>query len=311
MHLLEDRALDQEPAARRAHLAGVAEGGAHRGGRRGVEVGVVEDDVRALAAELQGEALGRRRRGAHHQAADLGRAGEADVLHVGVADQRRADLAVPGEHVDDARRDARLLADRGDPQHRHRRLLGRLHHHRAAGGERRGELEGAGHDREVPGQDEGGDADRLAPGVDVVAGDRDRLALDPGRRAAEVAEGAGAHRGVGTGALDRLAVVAGLEHGEVLEALLDQLGHPDQDARAVFWGKIAPATVSVGGRRGGDGGVDIGGGGLDRAGEGLAVGRVDARRSARARRARATRRRSGRARLREKRSPSRWILHCQ
>ena len=55
--LVVRRPLDQDPRARAAVLAGVVEDGVRRaGGRRG-DVGVGEDDVGALAAELEGHPL--------------------------------------------------------------------------------------------------------------------------------------------------------------------------------------------------------------------------------------------------------------
>ena len=71
-------ALDEDPAARAAVLAGVVEDAVRRGRRGLLEVGVGEHDVRALAAELEGHPLHlARRRRAMMPRADLGRAGEA------------------------------------------------------------------------------------------------------------------------------------------------------------------------------------------------------------------------------------------
>ena len=50
-------------------------------------VGVVEDDVGALAAELERDLVQVARRGLHDQLADLGRAGERDLVHVVVGGQ--------------------------------------------------------------------------------------------------------------------------------------------------------------------------------------------------------------------------------
>ncbi len=59
-------------------------------------------------------------------------------------------------------RKAALLEDLREREHRQRRLLGRLDHHRAAGGDRRADLAGAHRVREVPRGDEEAGADRLA-----------------------------------------------------------------------------------------------------------------------------------------------------
>ncbi len=54
-----------------------------------VEVGVGEDDVRALAAQLEGDPLERVGGVPHDDLADLGRAGEGDLVDARVLDQRR------------------------------------------------------------------------------------------------------------------------------------------------------------------------------------------------------------------------------
>ena len=67
-----------------------------------------------------------------------------------------------GDHVEDARRQARLLEDPGEGQHRQRRELGGLHDHRAARGDGRADLAGAHRHREVPRRDEQAWPHRLA-----------------------------------------------------------------------------------------------------------------------------------------------------
>ena len=56
---------------------------------RRVQVGVVEDDVGRLPAQLQADARQVVSRIFHHRDADLGRAGEGDLIHPWVAHQRR------------------------------------------------------------------------------------------------------------------------------------------------------------------------------------------------------------------------------
>ena len=75
--------------------------GAARRGRS--EVGVGEDDVGRLAAELERHPLDRRRGPGRDPAADLGRAGEGDLGDVGVLDEPLpADAAGPGDDVEHA-----------------------------------------------------------------------------------------------------------------------------------------------------------------------------------------------------------------
>ena len=86
-------------------------------------------------------------------APDGRRAREGDLVDVGMVDERRAGLAVAGEDVDDAGREADLERQLAEPQRAERRLLGGLQHDRAARGERRAELPGGHQQREVPGDD--------------------------------------------------------------------------------------------------------------------------------------------------------------
>ena len=79
-------------------------------------VGVVEDDVGGLAAELEGGLLGRAGDRPGDDLADLGRAGEGDLVDVRVLDERLARAAVAGDDVDDAGGQLGLLADLGEEQ---------------------------------------------------------------------------------------------------------------------------------------------------------------------------------------------------
>ena len=127
-----------------------------------VERGVVEDDVGRLAAELERDPLVGAGDGPRDRLADLGRAGERDLVDVGVPDQRLAGPAGAGDDVDDARRQVGLLADLREQQRGQRRGLGRLEHHGVAAGERGRDLPGQHQQREVPRDDLAGHAERRA-----------------------------------------------------------------------------------------------------------------------------------------------------
>ena len=130
---------------------------------RFIQIGIREYDVRALAAQLQRDALqiglgG----GLHDQMADFGGAGEGHLVHVHVVGDGRAGGGTEsGQHVHDAFRESRFHDQLADAQRGQRRLLRRLHHHGVAGGQRRGQLPGLHQHGEIPGNDLPHHADRL------------------------------------------------------------------------------------------------------------------------------------------------------
>ena len=209
--------------------------------------------------------------------ADLGGAGERDLVDVAVGGQRRAGgLAEPRYDVDDTGGHAGLGDELGQPQRRQRRLLGGLENDGAAGGERGTELPGRHQQREVPRDDLADDPDGLAQrvGVEVRARhvghrDVDGLAVDLGGPAGHVVEQVGGERHVraerdGIG----LAVVERLELREFLRVLEDQVPDPPDDAAAVGWRHPAPRAV-----------LERGTGRADRAVDVLGVALGDARQS--------------------------------
>ena len=239
--LVVDVPLDEDPRTGTAVLARVVE---HRVGRRGcgaIEVGVGEDHVRGLAAELERDALDRARRSAHHLAADLRRAGEPDLGHVRVLHEPAADdRALADEHVDDAFRDAGVEDELGQAERRERRQLGGLEHDRVPAGERRPQFPARDVERKVPGHDQPDDAERLAERQIDAASNGDRLAMMLVDRTGIEVEDLGHHRHLAAGAGNRLADVAGLDAGELLGVLLDERREPPQQPRAVARRHTAP-----------------------------------------------------------------------
>ena len=71
-HLVPDLALHQDAAARSACLAGVLDDAVDDGGEHLVDVGIVEDDLRRLATQLERHARVVAARRRLHQAPDLG-----------------------------------------------------------------------------------------------------------------------------------------------------------------------------------------------------------------------------------------------
>src|SRR2546425_473131 len=78
------RLLDEDPRPRTAVLSGVAEDGQRRCRGGGLEIGVGEDHVRRLAAELERDALDGLRGERTNAPTDLGRSGEGDLRDVGM-----------------------------------------------------------------------------------------------------------------------------------------------------------------------------------------------------------------------------------
>ena len=161
---LVDGFLHEQPRARAAHLALVEPDRVDHAFDHAVQVGVVVDDERALAAQLEGKLLARARGGLADDAADLGRAGESDLVDAGMIDDGRARLAVAVHEVHDARRQADLVHDLGERHRGERRELGGLEHQRVAARERRRDLPREHEQGEIPRDDLADHADRLVAG---------------------------------------------------------------------------------------------------------------------------------------------------
>jgi len=93
----------------------------------GLEVGVGEDDVRALAAELEGDRLDLGGASGHHVLAHLGGPGEDDLAHGWVGDEPLADdRAAAGQHLEEVLGQARLAGELAEPDRRQGRPVGGL-----------------------------------------------------------------------------------------------------------------------------------------------------------------------------------------
>ena len=123
-----DVALDVQARAGVAALALVEEDAVGGAGDRDVHVGVLVEHLRALAAQLERDLLEIARRRLHDQPADLGRAGEGDLVDAVVGRERRTGVAEPGHDVDHACGQPGLQHQLTEPQRRQRRLLGGLEH---------------------------------------------------------------------------------------------------------------------------------------------------------------------------------------
>jgi ParB family chromosome partitioning protein len=146
-----------------------------------VQIGVVEDDVGRLAAELQADLLEPRRRALVDPLAAHLAAGEGDLGDIGVGHQRRPQFrAEAGHHVDHAGREAGLLDQLGEGERGGGGELRGLEHHRVARRQRRRQLPAGEQQRRVPRRDRHHHAQGLVAGVveGVRLVDRNDRALD-------------------------------------------------------------------------------------------------------------------------------------
>src|SRR5581483_11674 len=233
--LVVDRALDEQPRPGEAHLALVAEASRHGPVEGGLQIGIGADDVGRLASQLERELLQGSGGVGHDEAAGGALPGERHGVDAGVLGKllSRGVRPEPLDHVEHAGRQVRLGHDLGQDRGRDRALLGRLGHDRAAERERRGDLPGEQHQREVPGGDRGHYAKRLA---ELVGEDAGRRLVERPRRqvlgvVGEEAEVERRARNVPRPRLrDRLAHVERLPPGELVQARVDPFGDPVQVA---------------------------------------------------------------------------------
>ena len=251
--------LDEDPRPRLAALPGGVVDRPDRARDRVVEVRVGEDEVRALAAQLERDALDRLRAEPHDLAAGPRRSREGDLVDTGMTDEVGACRgAVGGDDVQDARREPDLGRELRDPQRAERRLRVRLQHDGAPGREGGRQLPRRHRQRVVPRDDLSGDADRLLQGVEEErAPERARAAGDRRDRGPVEAEDLGRLVDLELDRRDRLADVARLELGELLPVRDDRVGERVQEPRALGRRRLPPRPVERG-AGGLDGAVDVG-----------------------------------------------------
>src|SRR5207237_8116074 len=124
--LLVDRLRDEEPRPGAADMALVEVDPVDDPLDRLVERRVVEDDVRSLPAELERELLARTGELALDRLADLGRAGEGNLVDPRVLADLRAGAAGARDDVHDPGRELGLAQHVAAEERAERRRLGRL-----------------------------------------------------------------------------------------------------------------------------------------------------------------------------------------
>ena len=203
----------------------IEEDGTRRTRNGDVEIGVLQDDVRRLAAELERDLLQVIGCGLNDELADLRRAGERHLVDPRMRRQCRAGgFAETGDDVHHPVGKSRLLDQFAEPQRGERRLLGRLQNHGAAGGERRPEFPCRHQQGEVPRDDLAHHTNRLTQRVGVELGprgighrNRDGVAFNLGGPSGHVMEEVRRQRHVsGAGNPKRLPIVPGLRVPPIL-----------------------------------------------------------------------------------------------
>ena len=208
-----------------------------------IQVGVVEDDERRIAAQFQREFLDRRRALLGQQAAHLRRARKRQLAHDGVRGHFAADVfRRTGDDAEHARRHARALGQHGQRQRGKRCCFGRFQDHRAAGGQGRADFARDHGGGEIPRRDGGAHADRLF-------GD-DQAAVRP-RRLQGVARNAlaffgkplderGAELHFALRFRQGLALLGGHDQRQVVGVFQDQVMPAAQHGRAFLGRLLAP-----------------------------------------------------------------------
>src|SRR5215203_1776369 len=239
--LVEGAFLDQDARASAAILPGVTEDGYGRRSGGLLQVGVGEDHIRGLAAQLQGDALYGACGPCHDALADLRGTRESNLRNVWVLDDPLPDLAPrPDDDVDDALGEARFEGYALELQGTQRRELRRLEDERIARCEGRGHLPARYGERKVPGDDEAHDAEWFAERHVDATRDRNGVAEQALGHPCVVVEGLGYHRHLGSGVADGLAGVLRLQLRQVLLFRVEGVGETPEQARAVVGLHICP-----------------------------------------------------------------------
>ena len=152
---------DRDPLDPRAGLAAVRERAPEGALDGALEIGVVEDEHRVLAPELEHDRAQAVGRGPRDAPADLDRAGEHDRRDPAMADERLADLAAALDDAHQAGRRTGPPEQLLDESAGERRQLRGLHDRGVPRGDRRRNLPERDRERVVPGRHDPDHAERL------------------------------------------------------------------------------------------------------------------------------------------------------
>src|ERR1700687_2989717 len=208
-----------------------------------VEVGVVENNIRSLAAEFELHALQVSRRGLHNLAAGHSRSGEGDLLHsLMLGKMLSGDVSVALNDVDNAGWESDLAHQLGNSQRRERGNLRRLHHHAIPRRERGSHFPTGEHQRKIPRHYLSDHAERLVQHVVQKALlDGNDAALEFVGHAAEVAEGRRSAGNIERARVaNRMSGVERLDPGELLGIYLDRVSQLQEQPSAISRSHITP-----------------------------------------------------------------------
>jgi hypothetical protein len=166
------------------------------------QVGVVENDVRAFASELERDALDGLRSELGDTLASAGRPGEADHVDTGVSHDRFThDRAGAADEIEHAGRQLGLVDDLGEHERAERGDLARFENDRASGRESGSYFGGHLMERVIPRRDAAHDAHRLAQDdriadlfVELVAREKLRVDAEGERRQTDLYGSGERHR---------------------------------------------------------------------------------------------------------------------
>ena len=238
--------LEQEAGTRTADLALTGEDAEHGEFERGVEIGIGENDVRALAAEFEGDFFQVARCGGHDFAPGDTAAGEGNFVHAVARREGRSDGITGTQHeVGRPGREAGLFDQLEKFHRRNRRHLGGFQNARIARGKTRGEFPHGHKQRVIPRNDLSADPDRFAHGHadHVRVADAVSLSLGLAGQAGVVAETTRRIGRIVVRLAQRLPVVLGVDPGEFRRMLLDEIGQGEKLLRTLGSRALAPRTM--------------------------------------------------------------------
>lgn len=214
-----------------------------------VNVGIVEDNVGRLATQLESDllqvTLGS---GLQDHTANDGRTSEGNLVDVHVVgDGVTGHTTETRDDVDNTGGEASLLNEFTHVQTRERGLLSSFQDNGVTGRDGRTNLPCPHENREVPGNDLTANTNGLVAGVGESLGvGVDGLTVDLVGPASVVADTANSHTQVNLGHGEGLAVVQGLNGGELLNVPLDQVSQLVQQLTPVRGGDTAPFALERG-----------------------------------------------------------------